>query len=157
MGDSNEHKKFYEILSLMLIFVVTFVLYYYKKYVLGGIFIWLVIFYVKPKIDRKQKKFYEILSLMLIFVVTFVLYYYKKYVLGGIFIWLVIFYVKPKIDRKQIIGNLFFMNILNLKGMNQMVESKLVAIKVSPLLILLGIIIIIGVGLSIYMKKRNKS
>lgn len=38
-----------------------------------------------------------------------------------------------------------------------MVESKLVAIKVSPLLILLGIIIIIGVGLSIYMKKRNKS
>lgn len=53
MGDSNKHKKFYEILSLMLIFVVTFVLYYYKKYVLGGIFIWLVIFYVKPKIDRK--------------------------------------------------------------------------------------------------------
>lgn len=53
MGDSNEYKKFYEILSLMLIFVVTFVLSYYKKYVLGSIFTWLVIFYVKPKINRK--------------------------------------------------------------------------------------------------------
>lgn len=38
-----------------------------------------------------------------------------------------------------------------------MVEVELVAIKVSPLLISIGIIIIIGVGLLIYMKKRNKS
>ena len=38
-----------------------------------------------------------------------------------------------------------------------MIEAKLVAIKVSPLLISIGIIIIIGVGLLIYMKKRNKS
>ena len=38
-----------------------------------------------------------------------------------------------------------------------MVEAELVAIKVSPLLISIGIIIIIGVGLLIYKKKRNKS
>ena len=38
-----------------------------------------------------------------------------------------------------------------------MVETELVAIKVLPLLIRIGIIIIIGVGLLIYMKKRNKS
>lgn len=38
-----------------------------------------------------------------------------------------------------------------------MVEAELVAIKVSSLLISIGIIIIIGVGLLIYMKKRNKS
>lgn len=37
-----------------------------------------------------------------------------------------------------------------------MVEAELVAIKVSPLFITLGIIIIIGVVLLIYMKKRNK-
>lgn len=37
-----------------------------------------------------------------------------------------------------------------------MVEAELVAIKVSPLFIILGIIIIIGVVLLIYMKKRNK-
>ncbi|WP_291648331.1 LPXTG cell wall anchor domain-containing protein [Clostridium sp.] len=38
-----------------------------------------------------------------------------------------------------------------------MVEAELVAIKVSHLLISIGFIIIIGVGLLIYMKKRNKS
>ena len=38
-----------------------------------------------------------------------------------------------------------------------MVEAKLVTIKVSPLLISIGLIIIIGVGLLIYMKKRHKS
>ena len=38
-----------------------------------------------------------------------------------------------------------------------MVEAELVAIKVSTLLISIGIIIIIGVVLLIYMKKRNKS
>lgn len=38
-----------------------------------------------------------------------------------------------------------------------MVEAELVAIKVSSLLISIGVIIIIGVGLLIYMKKRNKS
>ena len=36
-----------------------------------------------------------------------------------------------------------------------MVEAELVAIKLSPLFITIGLIIIIGVGLLIYMKKRN--
>ncbi len=47
------------------------------------------------------------------------------------------------------------MNILNLKGMGYMVEAELVAIKVSPSLIRLGIIIIIVVGLLIYIKKKK--
>ncbi|WP_300382231.1 LPXTG cell wall anchor domain-containing protein [Clostridium sp.] len=37
-----------------------------------------------------------------------------------------------------------------------MIEGKLLFIKVSPLLIGTGIVIIIGVGLLIYMKKRKK-
>ena len=76
-------------------------------------------------------------------------------VLQTIIIYRILWYnLKQKLSCNCII---FFGNILKLKGMNQMVEVELVAIKVSPLLISIGIIIIIGVGLLIYMKKRNKS
>ena len=53
MGDSNEHKKFYEILSFILFFVALFLLNYYKKYVLSSILIYLFIFFVKPQINKK--------------------------------------------------------------------------------------------------------
>lgn len=53
MRDSNEHKKFYKIISFILFFVGLFLLSYYKKYALCAIFLWLFIFYVKPKFDKK--------------------------------------------------------------------------------------------------------
>ena len=36
------------------------------------------------------------------------------------------------------------------------VTGRLVSIKISPLFIAIGIIFIIGLGLLLYMKKRNK-